>query len=353
MKHILPFLIFISVCACNTFQSPGEQAADAQSLLYSEWLHSVIDSIDTNDDFNGIVLIQYGNRMPVYARKGSRTLEPDGEPLSTDDRFHVASLSKLFTGLATLVLLDAYGMSADEPIGPYLPELGEAVGRVTIRQLANHTNGIHDYLSLTSEHQGLENRDVLKLLSGIDSTVFRPGTRWGYSNSGYVLLAELIERVSGESFEQYISKRIFGRVSLNRDDYLRPEREAYLPGYLGDTLNTVYMQTTGDAGLVLSAKEWLSIYQGDSLFSDYWYEAQKLSGPWNDTTWRYGFGWFFSKDELGAFRAHSGRTEGFQAYLRVNSDRSLFFLILSNKADPVIKALRDGIANGIKEHYPI
>ncbi len=108
------------------------------------------------------------------------------------------------------------------------------------------------------------------------------------------------------------------------------------------------MKTTGDAGIVMSVNDWVAFNSTTPLFSSYWQKAESLSSPWTDSSWRYGFGWFFSEDSLGKFRAHSGRSEGFESYLRVNSNDSLFFLMLSNQTDPIVKELRNAIINEMK-----
>src|SRR5690606_10868716 len=107
----------------------------------------------------------------------------------------IASLTKQFTGLAILQLIREDKLHPDDPIGPYFPELSTQLGKVTVRQLANHTNGIHDYYSLTPDHDNLTNASVLNMLGQLDTTVFTPGSKWGYSNSGYVLLSQLVERI--------------------------------------------------------------------------------------------------------------------------------------------------------------
>lgn len=346
MKPALFSLCLLFIFSCH-FQPP-EETADPTLPIPSAWLAHVVDSLDSNGDFNGLVMLQKENETPVYASVGSTTTSSEGRPFTPEDRFYLASLTKLFTGMATLMLMEEHGLSENTPIGPYFPELNPALGVVTIQELANHTNGIHDYLSLTPDHQGLTNQDALELLAPLDSTVFEPGTRWGYSNSGYVLLALLIERVSGETFEEFLDKRIFSKF-LPEADRIRPPKSSHLTGYLDGRPNEVFLSTTGGSGLLLSANEWLAFYHNDSLFAPYLEQAKTLSSPWNDPAWQYGFGWFFTTDELGSYRAHSGRAEGFEAFVRVDLDHELFLLILSNKTGPIVKQLRLGLFEVLAE----
>jgi CubicO group peptidase (beta-lactamase class C family) len=127
----------------------------------------------------------------------------------------LASLSKPFTALAIKMLAEQGRLSYDDPIARYFPELPEALGAATVRQLLNHTSGIPDYSSdLNAERPGMTPRDVLNLLRNVKSPVFPPGEKYEYSNTGYVLLGLIAEKVSGKPFLTYLQEKIFDPLGM-------------------------------------------------------------------------------------------------------------------------------------------
>jgi CubicO group peptidase (beta-lactamase class C family) len=113
----------------------------------------------------------------------------------------------------------------DNHISEYIPELPPALGAVTIRQLLTHTSGIPDYSDLSVEHPGMTNADVLRALRRVDHTEFHPGEKYQYSNSGYVLLSILVERVAGTPLSEFLQKRIFGPLRMLRSFALTSDQQ--------------------------------------------------------------------------------------------------------------------------------
>lgn len=339
--QILKLLLIASCIAllsnCTTPSDTTDPAHEKATALAQ-----LVQSIDTNQQFNGVIAVQLKGQKPIYYVNGYRNPITKDTPLTPKDRFHIASLSKSFTAIAVLKLMEEYGLQPDDSIGPYFTELSPAMQNVTIAQLANHTNGIHDYLSLTNDHHGLTNQDAIQLLVPIDSTVFVPGSNWGYSNSGYVLLAELIERVSGQSFASYLEQKVLQPYGMTQTQ-LRPEPTTYLNGFMEQQQNTVFLQTLGGSGIVTNVDDLLTYAQHHKALKKYADQAQQYSSPWRDPKWRYGFGFYFSKDTLGAFRAHSGKTEGFLSYMRINTDGQYVVVILMNQWNHLLNPIRDGI----------
>lgn len=338
---VVGFWQFEHTCTLGLSGWNGLESAGLREREFSEAMEAILSRHDSLQEFNGIIAWLPEDGTPLYSIHGFQDPLTQQHPLTKQDRFHLASVSKLFTGLAALHLVRSYGLSATDSIAPYFESLHPALGKVTIQQLANHTNGIHDYLSLTNNHHGISNKDVLKLLAPLDSTVFAPGSDWGYSNSGYVLLAQLIEAKSGMPFQDYLKKYVLQDPAL-AGVLLRPQEESVLQGCFGDSLNTSFSQTMGDAGMYVMAEELMAFCQDIDRHTPLLKEAKNLASPWRDPAWKYGFGWFFSEDQLGAFRAHSGQTEGFQAYLRINETGGAFF-ILTNQHGPWIEPLREGL----------
>lgn len=198
------------------------------------------------------------------------------------------------------------------------------------------------FFSLIDEPEEVTNEQALKLITEIDSTVYEPGTEWGYTNSGYLLLSLLVERISEKNYNEYLSEEVLRSLGI-KDAQLHPNRIDALEGFENDQPSKMFSLTTGDAGIFLTSQDLIRFFENQENMSDYIMKAEHWSSPWHDEQWRYGFGWFFSEDGLGEFRAHSGKSGGFESYIRISQENDLMFFILSNNVNGSAKLLRGRI----------
>jgi CubicO group peptidase (beta-lactamase class C family) len=182
----------------------------------------------------------------VFARGyGAANLEYD-VPITPSTVFHVASVSKQFTALAVALLVAEGEVSWDDDIRRHVPELPDFGTPITLRHLAHHTSGVRDQwamLQLAGWRWGgdvIRQSDVLDLLSRQTALNFAPGSDYLYSNSGYTLLAVVVERVSGQTLRAFTSARLFGPLGMARtvfrDDHtmlVRDRAYAYTRAGLG------------------------------------------------------------------------------------------------------------------------
>ena len=182
----------------------------------------------------------------VFARGyGAANLEYD-VPITPSTVFHVASVSKQFTALAVALLAADGEVSWDDDVRRHVPELPDFGAPITLRHLAHHTSGIRDQwamLQMAGWRWGgdvIRQSDVLDLLSRQTALNFAPGSDYVYSNSGYTLLAVVVERVSGQSLRAFTSARLFGPLGMTRtvfrDDHtmlVRDRAYAYTRGGVG------------------------------------------------------------------------------------------------------------------------
>ncbi len=339
LHRVLLLLFFLATVVVNgqTFQSR---------------LDSIVHKYDTRGGYNGVIIIAYNPDSIRAFEYGYKDPTAKKEKISLNDRFDLASLAKQFTGIALLQLIDKGLIKPDDNIGKYFPELKPALQKVTIRQLANHTNGIHDFYSLTSAPDTLNNQNILEIMSKPDSTVFVPGTSWGYTNSGYVLAAMLIERVTKKTYKEYCSENILNPLGMTSCTFA-PTNKKVLTGYtskMNPAKNSPF--TTGASGLYATGKDMIAYYKAVSKDKDYWNKyflmSYSLAENSNEINWIYGFGWFFTEDDIGKFRAHSGRNVGFYNYSRWYEQTNTFICLLSNKDDDFIKPLREEVVALVK-----
>ena len=183
----------------------------------------------------------------VYARGyGAANLEY-AVPITQSSVFHVASLSKQFTAMAVALLVSDGLVSWEDDIRGYVPEVPEFDGTpITLRQLAHHTSGLRDQWSLVRmagwrwQQDVVTQSDVLDLTTRQRALNFIPGSAFLYSNTGYTLLAEVVERVSGLPFRRFTRQRIFGPLGM-RDTRFRDDDREIVP-------NRVYAYARDDEG---------------------------------------------------------------------------------------------------------
>ena len=213
-------------------QGPGPEAQ--VDRVFARWSHP---------DTPGCAVSVMRDGRIVYAQGyGSANLEYDIR-ITPSSVFHVASISKQFTAMAVALLVAEGRLSWDDDIRRYVPEVPDLGARITLRRLAHHTSGLRDQWSLLRmagwrrEEDVVKQADVLDLTSRQRALNFEPGSAFLYSNTGYTLLAVVVERVSGQSFRQFADERIFAPLRMTEthfhDDHaavVRNRAYAYAPG---------------------------------------------------------------------------------------------------------------------------
>ena len=207
----------------------------------------------------------------VYRRGyGMANLEHD-IPISSRSVFRIGSTSKQFTAAAVALLAEAGELSLDDPLRRHFPEFPEWADEITVRQMIHHSSGLRDYLTLAElagrggDADSYSNEWVLQLLSRQQALNFPPGSSYLYSNSGYLLLAHLVQRVSGQSLKQYSAERIFAPLGMSdshfHDDHTHivPRRAAgYAPTGEGFRISMTTLDMVGDGGVYTTVDDLLA-----------------------------------------------------------------------------------------------
>ena len=255
---------------------PGLLAAEdlaAENALFSEY---------TNKTPGCALGVMQDGKFTYRKGYGMANLEHE-IPIASSSVFRIGSTSKQFTAAAVALLAEQGKLRLDDPMARYFPEFPPWADGVTVMNLVNHSSGIRDYLQLTWL-QGLVNDAdhysddyVLELLARQRETNFPPGTEYLYSNSGYLLLAHLVERVSGQSLKEYAAANIFGPLGMANshfhDDHTHivPGRASgYAPREEGFRISETTLDMVGDGGVYTSVD--------DLLFWERNFEANRLGG---------------------------------------------------------------------------
>jgi CubicO group peptidase (beta-lactamase class C family) len=182
-------------------------------------VHAEVDSIFapyTGDTVPGAaVLVAVDGAVQLARGYGMADLEAR-VPVTSRTSFRLASVSKQMTAMAVLALVEDGRLSLHATLGEVLPGVPAYARDVRVDQLLSHTSGIPDYEPILGKGDGpqVKDRDVLTLLGSRQRLYFRPGTRWRYSNSGYALLALIVEQVTRERFAEYLAHRVFARAGM-------------------------------------------------------------------------------------------------------------------------------------------
>jgi CubicO group peptidase (beta-lactamase class C family) len=254
-------------------------------------------------------------------------------------------VTKQFTAAAILLLAEDGRVGLDDPVRRWLPSLPASDDAITIRQLLTHTGGLIDYEDImpTDLATPLRDIDVLHLLERESRLYFPPGSAYRYSNGGYAMLALVVERASGRSFQDFLRTRIFEPLGMH--DTLAYVQEgppvphrAYgystIDGRWQRTDQSLTSAVLGDGGIYSSIDDlarWDAAAYDNRLLAD---ASRKLAfTPWTKTDVadvEYGYGWRLTGDT----QWHSGETIGFRNVIVRWPKRRLTVVVLSNRDDP-------------------
>ncbi len=271
---------------------------------------------------------------------------------TVDTIYQTASVGKQFTAALTMLLAERGLLTLDDRIGKWFEEAPGAWESITIRHLLTHTAGISDE-SVESLNYRLDYTDS-ELLRAIMAPAleFLPGSAWNYSNAGYVLLGQLIARVSGKFYGDLLREWIFAPIEMSSAQVISeadviPHRAAGYCLESGVVRNQEYvsptLNRTADGGLYVSVADlakWDRELAGGTLLSTASREAM-----WTAVgNWGYGFGWEVESSPRGRLVQHDGEWQGFSTHFRRYLEDGLSVMILSNLADAPVRELAEAIS---------
>ena len=168
------------------------------------------------------VIINKEQGYALYFKYNDILIEKTNGLEREDDRFHItfntcfrlASVSKQFIAYAILLLIEKQLLSFSTPITEIFDDLPQYFKKITIQQLLNHTSGIYDYEKMPHQEndEQIKDKQVLEFLKTTTHTYFKPGTKYQYSNTGYILLGQIIEQISKTKIDEYLKEKIFTKM---------------------------------------------------------------------------------------------------------------------------------------------
>ncbi|MBV8845021.1 MAG: serine hydrolase [Bryobacterales bacterium] len=288
--------------------------------------------------FMGSVLVARGNDVLLNKGYGSANLEWDiaNSPLT---KFRLGSVTKQFTAASVLLLEERGKLKIDDPVKKYMPDAPAAWDKMTIFHVLTHTAGIPNFTGF-ADYQSTEALPATpeKLVTRFrDKPLeFEPGEKWNYSNSGYVLLGYLIEKISGETYEKFLQENIFGPLGMKDSGYdsnsaVIPRRAAgYAPGPNGPVnAGFINMTVPFSAGALYSTTgDLLKWEQG--LFAGKVLSAASLAKMTTPFKNDYAFGLGVHTVKGHKAIDHNGGIEGFNTILAYYPEDKLTVVVLGN-----------------------
>lgn len=315
-----------------------------------------MDALFQKNNFNGVALIAYNGKPAYYKAFGYRNFDQQ-TPLDTSDVFELASLSKAFTAMIIMMLAEEGLLRYEDPVNNYIPEL--PYRGITIRHLLQHTSGLPDYQMVMDQYWDKtkiagNKENIAYLVKYQPEASFAPGEKYEYSNTGYMLLASVAEKVSGEDFIELCYQRIFLPLSMHQArirtkkeklaldkmawGYIWvPEKQAYVHADSFPAFNySIWLGNRKGPGRVSASAgdllKWDQAFYSEALVKketlEKAFEPARLS---DGSASLYGFGWMLGEHPtLGRRIFHTGDNPGYRTMIIRFPDQQKTIILLSN-----------------------
>jgi len=346
-------------------------AAHAADTDHAREIDALFANVKPNSPGAAVVVLKGGEA--VFERGYGLADLNTRQKIDGHTNFRLASCTKQFTAMAVMLLVHDGKLRYDDRLTDIFPDFPAYGKAISVRNLLNHTSGLLDYEDLMQPQPGvseeklrqIHDAEVLDLLKHQSKTKVVPGTHWDYSNSGYVVLAMVVEKVSGQSFGEFLHHRIFVPLQMtNTVAYEKGKNEVTNRAYGHTMTNGAWVRndqsdtsaTLGDGGVYSSLEDlakWDRALARHVLLSEAemepaWTPVQvpdhSVMEP-DSTPAAYGFGWFLNPYKGHARMWHYGETVGFRTTIQRFAEGGLTIIILSNRDDLVPASLAKKVAD--------
>ncbi len=338
LRYTPLLLILFTIFSCSPSSPPPSAEQTLQlDALFENWNEKTP---------GGVLTIQKGNQIIYNKAFGQANLEYD-IPITTQTIFETGSVAKQFTAAAIFLLALDGQLSLDDNVRQYIPELPLYDSRITIRHLIHHTSGLRDWSSIAAiggwerGTRAYTNAHALEIIYHQKALNFSPGDQYKYSNSNYNLLAIIVERVSGQSLNQFTTQRIFKPLGMQhtrwRENFrsIVKNRATAYQRYGEKYLTSMpFEQVVGHAGLLTTTEDllkWNRNYKKQKVGGKYFTELLLQRGSLNNgAPIAYAGGVFLREYRDVEEISHGGSTAGYRAWLAYYPIQDVSVAFLSN-----------------------
>ena len=366
----LIFLVFLFT-SCGT----QPETVSKSEIANDKKLDGFFRELQEKDMFNGAVAVKKNGKILLKKGYGKANFEFDKD-FKTYTPMEVASVSKQFTAAAIVLLEQQKKLNIEDKVQDYLGDDFPYPG-ITIKHLLTHTSGLVNYASYFRNNWDTTkvayNKDIISYFNTVKPNLeSTPGEKYSYSNSGYVVLAAVVARVSGEPLDQFLHKNIFQPAGMKSSAFYERDTiwkmKNYAPAYMMDLKTCAYTKPENLPGknyyIFLSGRlgpgrlsssvndlvKWDSILNTNAIFSEK--SKQKIFQiykPEKDSS-DYGFGWhIYDDDSLGKVVYHTGSWAGnLTSIKRFIDDRSLIVVLNNRYNTAYLKDIRKQVEGYLK-----
>ncbi|WPB76136.1 serine hydrolase domain-containing protein [Archangium violaceum] len=277
-------------------------------------------------------------------------------PVGPETIFQSGSVGKQFTAAAVMLQVEAGRLSLADTLTKFFPEAPASWGAITVRHLLTHTSGLADLEGLLDPRKDYTDEDFARFCYALPIE-FPPGSRWNYSNTGYVLLGIIVNRVAGTFYGNVLRDQVFKPAGMTTargisEEDLVPHRAAGYRLVNGEVKNQEWvspsLNTTGDGALYFSVKDMIAwdaaVQAGALLTPESWREILTPVKLSSGATFPYGFGWMLDERGGKPLHQHSGGWQGFSTHYSRFLGEGLSIIVLTNSAQARPSHFVDGIA---------
>ncbi|MDX1741125.1 MAG: serine hydrolase domain-containing protein [Rhodothermales bacterium] len=305
------------------------------------------------------VLVVQGGEVVLSRTVGLADVEAK-RAVTENTNFRLASVTKQFTAAAILRLVEAGSLLLTESLTDVFPDFPSYGSKITVRHLLTHTSGLVSYEGLIPDTATIQvyDADVLEMMKEQTATYFEPGTEYRYSNTGYAILAMIVEARSGRTFSEFAREEIFEPAGMTGTVAFRAGEntvENRAMGYRVDGSQIVPADQSltsavlGDGGVyssIADLKAWDEALDENLVLTEEMIELATTPIALEDGTQvGYGFGWRI--DEYWGRRRihHTGSTSGFRTVIKKFPDDRFTVVVLTNRRDPSVSDLADKLVD--------
>ncbi|MGJ7031660.1 serine hydrolase domain-containing protein [Niabella hirudinis] len=322
-----------------------EQMTEADKARYQKTLSDFFDSALIHRGFNGGILVAKGGNILYESYHGYQNPNKKADTIDAHTQFHLASTSKPFTAVTVLKLIQASRIGLQDPVTRFFPSFPYPA--VTVEQLLSHRSGLPNYLSVMEDKskwnpkQMVSNDDVLHFLEQYKpAPMFRAGSRFAYCNTNFVMLALIVEKVTGKKFPQYVKETIFDPLQMTHTFIYTPADSgkvvmSYKPsGALW--VNDQFDNTYGDKNVYSTPEDMFkwdrALYNPSFIRQSLLDSAYQPHSHEKPSIHNYGLGWRMLNLPNGKnVIYHNGKWHGFTPAFGRLIDEKAVIIILGNK----------------------